>query len=152
MKAPADASTPDHANATGRSMVTLSVLSHEFGVCRLNSMAEIPAWAMSSPFFSITRTPDELSVVCATASIPEGVSAERGWRCLKVCGPLDFAETGILLSLARPLARAGISIFAISTYDTDYLLLKARDLARAIVALRSAGHTIQHEDVDLLGT
>ena len=123
-------------------MLTLSVLPEEFGVCRLDGSAEIPAWALGHPFFSITRTPEELSIVCPAASIPREIPAERGWRCLKVRGPLDFGETGILLSLAEPLAEAGISIFAVSTYDTDYLLVKQRDLPEAIEALRSVGHRV----------
>ncbi len=121
-------------------MLTLSVLLEEFGVCRLGSADEIPDWAMSEPYFSITRAPEELSIVCPAACIPEETPAERGWRCLKVHGPLDFVQTGVLLSLAKPLAEAGVSIFAVSTYDTDYLLVKGGDLRRAIAALRLAGH------------
>jgi len=84
--------------------------------------------------------------VCPTTSIPRETPAERGWRCLKVHGPLDFGQTGILLSLAEPLAKAGISIFAVSTYDTDYLLVKGCDLPKAIEALRLAGHRASDED------
>lgn len=127
-------------------MLTLSVLPEEFGICRLQSSAEMPTWATENPFFSITRTPEELSVVCPTASIPAEVPAERGWRCLKVHGPLAFGQTGVLLSLAGPLAAAGISIFALSTYDTDYLLVKGDDLLRAVEALRSVGHEVSDKD------
>ncbi len=126
-------------------MLTLSVLPEEFGICRLDSAAEIPGWAISGPFFSITRTREELSIVCPAASIPEGSVAERGWRCLKVHGPLDFSQTGILASLAEPLAKAGLSIFAVSTYDTDYLLVKANELQKAVQALRQAGHRVTEE-------
>jgi len=122
--------------------LTLSVLPEEFGVCRLESTDEIPGWAMSEPFFSITRTPAELSIVCPAACIPEETPAERGWRCFKVHGPLDFVQTGVLLSLAKPLAEAGVSIFAVSTYDTDYLLVKRGDLRKAIAALRLSGHRV----------
>lgn len=83
--------------------------------------------------------------MCPATSIPREIPAERGWRCLKVHGPLDFDQTGILLSLAEPLAKAGISIFAVSTYDTDYLLVKGRDLPGAIEALRLAGHRVSDE-------
>lgn len=126
-------------------MPILSVLLEKFGVCRLESLAEIPTWAMDNPFFSITKTPEELSIVCPTASIPREIPAERGWRCLKVHGPLDFSQTGILQSLAEPLAKAAISIFAVSTFDTDYLLVKECDLPKAIETLRLAGHRVNSE-------
>ena len=126
-------------------MLTLSVLPQEFGICRLEGAAEIPGWAMSGPFFSITRMREELSIVCPAASIPEGSVVERGWRCLKVHGPLDFSQTGILVSLAEPLARVGLGIFAVSTYDTDYLLVKANELQKAVRALRQAGYKVTEE-------
>lgn len=92
---------------------------------------------------SLTRTRDELSVVCAQHLVPNELQAERDWRCLGVVGPLPFALTGILLSLAQPLAEQGISIFAVSTFDTDYLLIKASTLGAAIAALQDAGHTVE---------
>jgi hypothetical protein len=91
---------------------------------------------------SITRTREELSIVCAQQAIPEGITAHGGFCCLKVQGPLDFTLVGILASLALPLAQAGISIFAISTYDTDYLLLPEASLERAVIVLAQSGHTI----------
>ncbi len=123
-------------------MLTLSLLPQEFGICRLDSEEETPDWAAEGPFLSITRTADELSIVCPARAIPDDVTASRGWRCLKVRGPLDFSLTGVLLSLARPLAEAGVSIFAISTYDTDYVLVPDRDLTQALTALRRAGHVV----------
>ena len=126
-------------------MLTLSVLSEEFGICRLEGAAEIPGWAMSGSFFSITRTREELSIVCPAEPIPGDIVAERGWRCLKVHGPLDFSQTGIIVSFAEPLAKAGIGIFAVSTYDTDYLLVKANELQKAVQALRQAGHRVTEE-------
>jgi hypothetical protein len=104
--------------------------------------APIPGWAHSS-FFSVTRTRDELSIVCSEENVPEGVLCDRGWHCLQVKGPLDFEMTGILASLAVPLAEADVSIFAISTYDTDYLLV--RELDRSITALSNAGHNVMSE-------
>ena len=91
---------------------------------------------------SITRTADELSVVCAEAAVPDGMQAERGWRALCVDGPLDFALTGILAGLATALAEAGVSIFAVSTFDTDWLLVKEDQRAEAVRALTEAGHTV----------
>ena len=126
-------------------MLTISVLQEKLGICRLESSAGIPAWAKESDFFSITRTPEELSIVCSAACIPREVRAERGWRGLKVEGPLDFEETGVLLSLAEPLARAGVSIFVVSTYETDYLLVRERDLETAVEVLRIAGHKVDME-------
>ncbi len=111
-------------------------------VCRLEPGSPIPGWATKGNFFSITRTYDELSVVCAQSVVPSDTKVEKDWRCLKVKGPLDFGLTGILASLADPLAKAGISLFAISTFDTDYLLVKHADFDRATQVLVKAGHHI----------
>ncbi len=125
-----------------RLSLTLSVLPQTFAVCRLDPAAEIPAALLSSGFVSITRTADELSLVLPEEAVPGTWRAERGWRCLKVQGPLDFALTGILAELSTPLAQAGISIFALSTYDTDYLLVRAADLDRAVRVLAGHGHIL----------
>ena len=121
---------------------TLTVMPGRLAVCRLGPQAALPDWALGDDFFSITRTTDELSIVCREADVPEEVQCERGWACLKVEGPLDFSLTGVLASLTQPLAEAGLSLFAISTYDTDYLLVKARDLEQAVAVLAEAEHTI----------
>jgi hypothetical protein len=121
--------------------VELEVLPETFAVCRLPSQTPIPRSWLEAPFFSLTRTPDELSLVCAQSQAPEG-KCERDWRCLKVKGPLDFQLNGILASLAQPLAASGISLFALSAYDTDYLMVKAKDLEPAITALEMAGHSV----------
>lgn len=122
--------------------LTLSLLPDTFAVCRLEHDAEIPQWARTGEFFSITRTGDELSVVCRDADVPDGIRCERGWRALKVHGPLDFALIGILAALAQPLTNAGISLFAISTCDTDYALVKEKNLENAIAVLKKEGHQI----------
>jgi hypothetical protein len=122
--------------------LTLSVLPDTFAICRFDPAAPIPSWVTQREFVSITRTRDELSIVCAQHAVPDGIRCERDWRALKVEGKLDFALTGILASLAAPLADAGISILAISTFDTDYLLVKEMHLSRAIQVLSAAGHKI----------
>jgi hypothetical protein len=115
----------------------LRLLAGHYAVCRLPSDAEIPAG-----FFSATRTADELSVVCSEASVPQGALCECGWRIFQVVGPLEFSLTGVLAGIAAPLADAGVSIFAISTFDTDYVLVKDEDVAKAGEALRAAGHRV----------
>lgn len=120
--------------------LTLSLLPDTLAVCRLPAGTGLPAWATAGAFYAVTRTADELSVVCPQQQVPAGVTCQPGWRCLQVAGPLDFALTGVLASLAQPLAAAGISIFACSTYDTDYLLVRDEALDAALTALRSAGH------------
>ncbi len=122
--------------------LTLSILPDTLAICRLAPDAPIPRWATQDNFYSITRTPDELSIVCPQRNIPNGIKCERDWRCLKVEGPLDLKLTGILVWLAAPLADTGIPIFAISTFDTDYVLVKADTLERTIHVLRQAGHRI----------
>lgn len=122
--------------------LTLSILDGAFAICRLDAGAQLPEWAMASDFFSITRAANEISIVCAQDDVPEGVRCEREWRCFRVEGPLDFSLTGILNSLTAPLAAAGVSIFAISTFDTDYLLVNEKDFERTIENLVAAGHII----------
>jgi len=120
----------------------LRLLRHRFAVCRLAADADAPAWAAGGIFSSITRTPGELSVVCAEGLAPEGTRCEGGWRIFEVAGPLDFSLTGVLAAIAAPLAHAGVSIFAISTFDTDYVMVKDENLAKAGEALRAAGHGV----------
>jgi len=123
--------------------LTLIVVDGVFAVCRLEPGAPIPIWSTADDFFSITRTADELSVVCRQDAVPDGINCERGWRCLRVAGTIPFSVVGVLASLTAPLAEAGISVFAISTFDTDYLLVKENDLAAALAAFRRAGHVVQ---------
>jgi uncharacterized protein len=122
--------------------IKLSLLETPLAVCQLSPAAQLPAWVFGLPFFSITRTSSELSIVAPEGSIPPDWKAERGWKGLKVEGQLDFNLTGILASLAVPLAEAGISIFAISTFDTDILLVKAYQMEKAVLTLKSAGFSV----------
>ena len=122
--------------------LSLSTVPGVFAVCRLDPASPVPSWATPDGFIAIVRTAEELSIVCAEQAVPAGVTCQRGWRGLKVAGPLDFALTGVLASLAGPLAEAGVSIFAISTYDTDYVFVREEQLGTAIDALRRAGFAI----------
>ena len=125
-----------------RTNLTLSLLPENYSICRLGPEADIPPWALAGDFYSVTRTKKELSLVCSQEFVPVGVQCEKGWRCILVSGSLDFSLTGILASLTNSLAEAGISVFAISTFDTDYLLVKADNLKRAVLELEEAGHRI----------
>ncbi len=119
----------------------LTVCDHRLAVCSLDGNTAIPHWALQGSFFSVTRTAEELSVVCPESLVPEGVQAERGWRAMRVAGVIEFSVIGVLAGLTVPLAEAGISVFAVSTYDTDYVLVREPELGRAIEVLRRAGHT-----------
>ncbi len=116
-----------------------------FAICRLAPDASVPAWPLSQGFFSITRNADELSIVCPETNVPFDVRSDGGWVCLKIEGPFAFSETGILESFIRPLSDSGISIFAISTFDTDYVLVREASLDSAIQVLQQAGHVMLSE-------
>ena len=121
----------------------LDVLPDTLAVCRLPPDAKVPAWASAPvPFLTISRTSEELSITTLQSAVPPGVRCERDYRALRVRGTLPPDLVGVLVSIAEPLAQAGLSIFAISTYDTDHVLVKARDLPAALAALRKAGHTV----------
>jgi hypothetical protein len=122
--------------------LTLSVLEGNFAICRLDSAADIPAWATEGRFFCVMRTYEELSIVCESKNAPLGARCEDGWRCLHVHGSFSFDLTGILNSLTTPLAEAGVGIFALSTFETDYVLVKEINLQRAIEVLKKAGHKV----------
>jgi hypothetical protein len=121
----------------------IEVLPLRLSVVRLDGHAQVPRWALDGELFSVTRTARELSVVAPTELVPSEVErAEHGWQALAVAGPLAFSLTGVLDSVAAPLARAGISLFAVSTYDTDYVLVKVETVEAAVRALRAAGHRL----------
>ena len=121
---------------------TLEVLPGRLAVCRLEESAPLPAWATHGSFWSVTRSAAELSVVCPEDSVPADAPREAGWRALRLRGPLESSEVGVLAGLAAPLAGAGVSIFVISTYLTDTLLVKEEQLATAIASLRKEGHEV----------
>jgi uncharacterized protein len=124
--------------------LSLSLLPKSFVICRLAAEAPIPAWATRGDFFSITRTSEELSLIAEMELVPADLRAETTWRAMKAHGPFDLSEVGVLASLVTPLAENEVSVFTISTFDTDYLFTRSGQLQAALGALREAGHTV-HE-------
>jgi uncharacterized protein len=120
----------------------LRLLPDTLAVCRLNAGDESDLRAASG-LFSVTRTAEELSVVCPAEDAPEGSEVSRGWRALEVQGPLDHTATGILASIAKPLAEADVPLFPLATFDTDYVLVRQQDLDAATEALTAAGHQVE---------
>jgi len=119
----------------------LKILEGRLAVCRLDPDSPIPHWGAQGQFYALCRTPDELSILCEESQVPPGVRSETGFRAIRVSGTLAFHLTGVLSSLINPLAEAGIPIFAVSTFDTDYLLIREADLESSKWALEKAGHT-----------
>jgi hypothetical protein len=120
----------------------LTRLATRMAVCKLPPGAPLPAWASGGALWSVTRTPDELSIVCAEDAVPAGVTCQAPFAALAVVGPLDFALTGVLAGLTAALAAAAVPVFALSTYDTDYLLVPAGRTEIAITALAAAGYPV----------
>lgn len=121
----------------------LELLPDTLAICRLDAGAPVPSWAaQTAPFLTVSRTADELSITTLQSTVPAEVPCERDYRALRVRGPLPLDLVGILAAIADPLAAAGLSIFAISTYDTDYVLVRARELETALEVLGRAGHRI----------
>ena len=133
-----------HQPTRQRPHLPLELLPDTLAICRFEAGAPIPGWAEGSRgFVTVSRTAEELSITAIQHLVPPGTRCERDYRAFRVRGPLPLDLIGILAAMAEPLAKAGIGIFAISTYDTDYVLVKARDLDVARVALEKAGHQIQ---------
>jgi len=123
--------------------LNLSLLPDQYAICRLPADSAIPDWADVGLFISVTRTADELSITCPQVNVPAKIQREGGWRILKLEGPFDLALTGILAPIATALAQAQVNIFALSTYDTDYVLVKEAKLAEAVKAIEGLGHTVR---------
>ncbi len=119
--------------------LTMRLFSGKYAICRLEPTCQTPRWAQNGEFCSVTRTPEELSIVCAEESVPEQVRCERGWKMLQLAGPIPFTVTGVVAAISEALARNRIGIFVISTYDTDYILVQEHSLDEAIAALQGAG-------------
>ena len=128
--------------------LVLSLLPERFAISRLAANSPVPDWATRGAFFSVTRTGEELSVVTELSCVPVGVQSQPGWRVLKVHGAFVLSEVGVLAALAKPLAEARISLFAVSTFDTDYLLVASETLTATIAALERAGHTIHRSNAE----
>jgi uncharacterized protein len=126
----------------------ISLLPGRFAISRLGPDSPIPPWATKGSFFSVTRTGDELSIVTELSRVPAGVKSQPDWHVLRVHGPFVLSEIGVLAALAAPLADAKISLFAVSTFDTDYLLVASETLSAAIAALEQAGHTIHRSKAE----
>lgn len=126
-----------------RPRLPLELLADTLAICRLDAGAPVPRWTeRAGRFLTVSRTAEELSITMVQRAVPAEVPCERDYRALRVRGPLPLDLVGVLASIAEPLAEAGLSIFAISTYDTDYVLVKARDLEAALEVLERAGHRV----------
>jgi uncharacterized protein len=128
------------ASNVQRHKLKFSRVPGSFAVCRLSANALLPDWAVRGSFFSVTHSSDELSIVCAETQVPPEVHHENDWACLKLEGPFPFSETGILTSFVQPLSDRAIPIFALSTFDTDYVLVKNAWVEKALEILQEAGH------------
>ncbi|MDF1749896.1 MAG: ACT domain-containing protein [Alphaproteobacteria bacterium] len=126
--------------------VTLRQLPDAYGICRLDANAAVPEWADGPGFVSISRSDEELSILCPQHRIQDGIKCDRDWTCYKLLGPFAFDETGIVLSVIRPLSEEGLGIFIVSTFDGDHLLVKTKDVDRAHQLLTGANHTILQSD------
>jgi hypothetical protein len=123
--------------------MNLTILQGTYAICRFSTNETIPQQIYASSFYSITKTVEEISIVVEESLVPDKTSkVEKNWRIFKVEGPLDFGLTGILNSLTRPIAEAGISIFAISTFDTDYIMVKESKLDLVVEVLEKSGHVV----------
>ena len=122
--------------------LTFTLLPDLYAIARLDGSAAIPKWP-AGDFVSITRTRDELSIVCRDDAVPRNVRADRGWRCLALHGPFALDVTGVAAEFTRVLAAAGVSVFVIATFETDYVLVPDRAIERAVAALRAAAHAVQ---------
>jgi hypothetical protein len=120
----------------------ISVLKDGYKVCRLNAFDGVPDWALETPLSSVTRTAEELSIVCPDQVAPKEMQTEQEWKCLKIHGPLGFDEVGIISGLTKVLADANISVFVLSTFETDYILVKSMNIDQAAKVLADMGHEV----------
>ena len=126
--------------------LTLQLLNETFTINKLQQFAEIPSILARGEMCFISRTDEELTIVCPDFMAPNNVQQELGWRCLKVDATMKLQEVGILESLLQPLSEAGVPIFAVSTYNTDYVFVHDENLVTVVQALQKAGHTFEHKE------
>ena len=126
----------------GRQQLKFRWLAGAYTIVRMDAEAAVPDWATKGVFSSVTRSADELSIVCPAADLPANLSSESHWICFQLEGPFPFSQTGVLLSFIAPLSNNGVPILAISTYDTDYVLLQEEFMGVAQQALGTAGHAL----------
>jgi hypothetical protein len=130
--------------------MNFTLLSNRYAICKFAEGLPLPEWVYSSGFYSITRTKDELSVVAVqTDSVSEDIICSRDWRIFKVAGPMDLSLVGIISEISGTLRNKDIPVFVISTFDTDYILVKQKDLDCAISALHEKGHNLAAEERDM---
>lgn len=116
------------------------IINDLYSVCKLNPNSNIPSWVNTNEFYSITKTEDELSILCVQQNIPNNIECEKNWKVLKINSKLDFSLVGVISQISKLLAENSISIFVISTFDTDYICIKEKDLAKAVEILKQAGN------------
>lgn len=126
--------------------LVLSTLDGFFAICKLNPQTKIPNWALKGEFYSITRTSEELSILCPQKIIPDEITSVDRWRGLKIEGPFQFTEIGILNSITAPLASVKISLLSISTFDTDYVFIQDDQFEDALLILAANGHEVPSTD------
>ena len=123
--------------------MNFTLLPNTFAIVRMGPADKLPRWATGGPLLSVTRTESELSIVCREAVVPAGTHADRGWQCLRVEGAMPLTAVGVAAEFTSILAKAGISVFVIATFDTDYVLVKGDKIDAAMKALKSGGHTVR---------
>lgn len=132
-------------------LYSLTALPGRYAICHFPAAMPIPMWAAGASFYSITRTHDELSIICDQAVLPtetpDAIAVARDWLLLCVEGPFSFEVTGVLATLSAVLAEAGVVLLAVATYQTDYLLVKAEQADSAVAALTAAGHLVNNYDI-----
>ncbi|MBX9783848.1 MAG: ACT domain-containing protein [Chitinophagaceae bacterium] len=119
------------------------VLPGEYAMCRLSAQSDVPSFPWESSFCTVSKTPDEVSIICEASAVPEGINCNKGWRLLKINAVLDLSLTGITAKFSTALADAGINLCVIATHDTDYILVKEEKLADAVIALRQTGFIVE---------
>jgi uncharacterized protein len=132
----------EHSGGASKRRLSFCRIAGDFAICRLAPDQPIPKWALTGAFASVTRSSEEVSIVCAAENVAEGTMAEKGWVCFKLEGPFAFSETGVLASFIDPLAKRQVPVFAVSSYDTEYVFVQQECAGTALGALKDAGHEL----------